>query len=316
VEGNCNDFIYIMDEVKEYIYPDRDKDIERLLLIRIFEETLLNLFTKGLLSGTTHTCIGQEYVPVSLMTSVRTGDVVFSNHRGHGHYLARYDDPEGLLAEIMGREGAICHGVGGSQHLYRDNEFISTGVQGESLPLAAGVAWHLKKEGKDSIAMTFIGDGTWGEGIVYETLNLAKLKELPLVVIVENNQISQTTPSSLNMAGTIEGRVKAFEIDYLHITSRDVWECRKLTALAIDKVRAAFNPLVIEFETDRLGSHSKGDDTRSPELIQQIKKNDWFLVLQQKYPEQFDRLLSKVQERIENIVQDVSYRPFSKWSIE
>ena len=291
------------------------KDIEKLLLIRVFEETLLDLFKKGLLNGTTHTCIGQEYIPVSLMTSTKKGDFIFSNHRGHGHYLARYMDPAGLLAEIMGREGAICHGVGGSQHLYRDNEFISTGVQGESLPLAAGVAWHFKKEGQDSIAMVFIGDGTWGEGIVYETLNLSKLKGLPLVVIVENNNISQTTPSSLNRAGTIEGRVRGFEIDYLHITSRDVCECRKLTAPAIDKVRQMSNTLVIEFETDRLNSHSTGDDTRSPEFIKQIKNNDWFLVLQHKYPEQFAGILPKVQKMIEDIVQDISSRPFSIWSV-
>src|SRR5690242_11518001 len=94
-----------------------DNDLELLLLIRHFEQAVLDLFSKGMLNGTTHTCIGQEYIPVAIKPLLHDGDFEFSNHRGHGHYLARFDDPEGLLAEIMGREGAVCHGVGGSQHI-------------------------------------------------------------------------------------------------------------------------------------------------------------------------------------------------------
>ena len=101
-----------------------------MLLIRHFEWTVLELFGAGLIAGTTHTCLGQEYVPVALNPLLREADMVFSNHRGHGHYLARYPDPTGLLAEIMGREGAVCGGSGGSQHLFRPG-FLSTGVQGE-----------------------------------------------------------------------------------------------------------------------------------------------------------------------------------------
>src|SRR2546423_5925326 len=86
---------------------DRD-DLDLLLLIRHFEEALLDLFARGRLNGTTHTCLGQEYIPVALRLLLRDDDFVFSNHRGHGHYLARFGDPEGLLAEIMGREGAVC----------------------------------------------------------------------------------------------------------------------------------------------------------------------------------------------------------------
>ena len=121
-----------------------DDDLELLLLIRHFELKLLELYGRGDLNGTTHTCLGQEYVPVALRPLLGDGDHVFSNHRGHGHYLARFRDPHGLLAEIMGREGAVCGGVGGSQHLHRDR-YLSTGVQGESLPVAAGVALHLKR---------------------------------------------------------------------------------------------------------------------------------------------------------------------------
>ncbi|MEU9835849.1 thiamine pyrophosphate-dependent enzyme, partial [Streptosporangium sp. NPDC048047] len=147
-----------------------DEDLRLLLLIRHFELALLRLFEAGELSGTTHTCLGQEYIPVALSRLLREDDFVLSNHRGHGHFLARYAEPYGLLAEIMGREGALCAGVGGSQHVYH-RRFLSTGVQGESLPVAAGVALALR--GSGALACAYIGDGTWGEGAVYEALNMA-----------------------------------------------------------------------------------------------------------------------------------------------
>ncbi|WP_433423707.1 thiamine pyrophosphate-dependent enzyme [Microtetraspora malaysiensis] len=122
--------------------PPSDQDLRSLLLIRHFELALLRLFEQGAVSGTTHTCLGQEYVPVALAPLLLDEDFVFSNHRGHGHFLARHAEPYGLLAEIMGREGALCGGVGGSQHVYH-RRFLSTGVQGESLPVATGVALKL-----------------------------------------------------------------------------------------------------------------------------------------------------------------------------
>src|SRR5205085_10545173 len=114
--------------------PPADADLATMLLIRHFELALLDLFARGELHGTTHTCLGQEYVPVALAPLLTARDYVFSNHRGHGHYIARFGDPDGLLAEIMGRAGGVCHGVGGSQHVFRDR-YLSTGVQGESLPV-------------------------------------------------------------------------------------------------------------------------------------------------------------------------------------
>ena len=95
--------------------------VEKLLKIRIFEKKLLELFSEGKINGTTHTCIGQEEVAVSIMNNIIEDDFIFSNHRGHGHYLARFNDMEGLFCEIIGKQGAICNGVGGSQHIKRRN---------------------------------------------------------------------------------------------------------------------------------------------------------------------------------------------------
>jgi pyruvate dehydrogenase E1 component alpha subunit len=279
-----------------------------LLTIRAFELALLRLFERGAVSGTTHTCLGQEYVPVAVSSLLTTADFVFSNHRGHGHYLARYDDPEGLLAEIMGRQGAVCGGVGGSQHILRDR-YLSTGVQGESLPVAAGVALHLRTAEPGRLACTYIGDGTWGEGSVYEALNIASLWRLPLLLVVENNGIAQSTPTPAHMAGTVAGRAAAFDVPSLTIISDDVTLIRDLLGDRVRAMRADPHPLVVEFVTRRVGPHSKGDDSRTREQLAQVADGDWARRYAVRFPEQYARADAQAGARIEAIVRDVSARP-------
>jgi pyruvate dehydrogenase E1 component alpha subunit len=281
-------------------------DLRTLLLIRHFETALLELFAQGLLHGTTHTCLGQEAVPVALMPLLDPGDFVFSNHRGHGHYLARFDDPAGLLAEIMGRDGAVCHGVGGSQHLRRDR-YLSTGVQGESLPLAAGAALHSARTEPGRLACAFIGDGTWGEGAVYETLNLAALWRLPLVVAVEHNGIAQSTPSAAAMAGTIAARAAAFGVAHLHVPELrgDVAAMRAMLEEPLKHVRDGAGPLVVEFAVHRLGPHSKGDDTRPAAAVAALP--DWYT------RHAGTPLDTQQRERVAAVVADVTARPPSTW---
>ncbi len=287
--------------------------LEKLLLIRHFEELLLSYFQAGKLNGTTHTCLGQEYIPAAVMPLLRDADFVFSNHRGHGHYLARFDDPQGLLAEIMGREGAVCHGVGGSQHIRR-SRYFSTGVQGESLPVAVGAALQLKREGQGALAMPFIGDGTWGQGAVYEALNMAALWRVPLAVIVENNHIAQSTPRALNLAGTIEGRVRAFGIEYLRCTGHDVEALRRQISPALARVRDSSNPLVIEFETERLGSHSKGDDTRDAAHLEDLRLRSWHAHYQAAFPKLFTEADARVRRRLDAVVEKLENAPPSRWT--
>ncbi|MFC4059391.1 thiamine pyrophosphate-dependent dehydrogenase E1 component subunit alpha [Planomonospora corallina] len=289
-----------------------DDDLELLLLIRHFELTLLRLYGRGELNGTTHTCLGQEYVPVALRPLLGPADFVFSNHRGHGHYLARFGDAHGLLAEIMGREGAVCGGVGGSQHIHRDR-YLSTGVQGESLPVAAGVALHLRRGGAGALACVYIGDGTWGEGAVYEALNLAALWGLPLLVVVENNGIAQSTPTGAHLAGSIAGRAAAFGIDHHLVVSADVNEIRPALAPLVARVREG-RPLVAEFRTHRLGPHSKGDDTRPPAQVRAARAHDWYARYAHDHPGHFHPSDERVRARVEEIAAEVAARPPSRWS--
>lgn len=289
-------------------------DLDLLLLIRHFEEALLDLFGRGMLNGTTHTCLGQEYIPVALRTLLRDDDFVFSNHRGHGHYLARFGDPHGLLAEIMGREGAVCRGVGGSQHILAPG-YLSTGVQGQSLPVAAGVALHLSRAGGGALAAAHIGDGTWGEGAVYEALNLAALWRLPLLVVVEHNKIAQSTPTEAQLAGTIAGRAAAFGVAHHRTAAVEPDVLRAELAPLLGRVRAGYGPLVVELDTHRVGPHSKGDDTRDTADLLAAKENDWYPRYAAALGERFAAADRRQRAAVAAVVGEVVARPEATWEM-
>src|SRR5947209_1993236 len=162
-------------------------------LIRKTEELLLRLFSQGLLSGTTHTCLGEELCAMSVVRALRhPDDIVLSNHRNHGHFLTYSGDFIGLVAEIMGRQAGVCGGIGGSQHLAH-RHFHSNGVQAGMTALGAGLALSKKFSQSRAIVTCFIGDGTLGEGLVYESMNLASVWRVPMLFVVEHNGIAQTT---------------------------------------------------------------------------------------------------------------------------
>jgi acetoin:2,6-dichlorophenolindophenol oxidoreductase subunit alpha len=294
------------------MYLPTAEDFRLLLLIRNFERKILELFEQGLLNGTTHTCLGQEHVPVALRTLIGPRDFVFSNHRGHGHYLARYDDPLGLLSEIMGRQGAVCHGVGGSQHVRRDR-FLSTGVQGQSLPVAAGMALHLKRSEPGRLACAYIGDGTWGEGAVYEALNLAALWRLPLLVVVEHNGIAQSTPTTAQLAGDIAGRARAFGIAHHRTESVGLTELRAELAPHVAAVRRDCLPLVAEIAVHRVGPHSKGDDTRPQEAIARAREGDWYQRYAAEFPRQMAYWDTETRRQVDRLAAEVAAAPLAAW---
>lgn len=186
-------------------------------LIREFEQLLLKLFGQGKLNGTVHTCVGQELVPVLLSAFIREEDTFFSNHRGHGHYIAKTDDVKGLLAEVMGRTTGCSGGFGGSQHLYKEKSFYSNGIQGGMAPIAAGYAFSRKISGKEGISVLFLGDGTLGEGTLYEAMNCAAIYQLPILFVLEHNGYAQSTCSKQTFAGTAKNRFEGFGLSLIHI---------------------------------------------------------------------------------------------------
>ena len=246
--------------------PRAERLYRRMRFIRRFEESLLGLFDRGLLNGTTHACIGQEADAVAIMEHLGDDDHVFSNHRCHGHFLARTGDALGLMAEIMGKPEGVCGGIGGSQHLCAPG-FMSNGVQGGIVPNAAGIALAKQLDGSAGLSVVFIGDGTLGEGATYETLNLASLWRLPLVVVLEDNEWAQSTPSSANLAGSIHDRFTAFGLPVFEIDSTDVEELDAVAERGLAQARTRQGPVAIVIHTYRLCHHSKNDDNRPADEV-------------------------------------------------
>ncbi|MCW5840939.1 MAG: hypothetical protein KIT77_06785 [Caldilinea sp.] len=246
----------------------RERFYAQMRLIRRTEQTFFDLYERGLMAGTVHTSIGQEACAAGVVNALdRARDVIFSSHRAHGHFLAYSDEVDGLVAELLGRAGGIVGGVGGTQHLHIRNLYTN-GVQGGIVPNAAGAALAEKLKQSGAIVVVFLGDGTMGQGVVYESMNLASLWSLPLLFVLEDNQYAQSTHRSQEHAGNLAGRAAAFGIEGAELEADDVFAVYEAASRAVDFVRANSRPYFLTLHTYRLAPHSKGDDTRSPEELE------------------------------------------------
>ena len=244
-----------------------------ILKIRRVEETLLKLVSEGKIFGTTHTSIGQEAIAMGVMSNIKNQDVVFSNHRCHGHYIA-YGGPLDLFfAEIMGKETGLCKGRGGSQHIQYKN-FYSNGIQGGIVGNATGIAFSQKFKEEDGMTVVFLGDGTMGQGLVYESMNLASLWNLPILFVVENNQYAMSTHYTKSVAGKIHERAQSFGIDADEIESNDVFELMDLFSSRFEFIRKNQKPFMQVIKTYRVAPHSKGDDHRDQSEIEPWLEKD------------------------------------------
>jgi 2-oxoisovalerate dehydrogenase E1 component len=256
------------------------------LLIRETEQALLRLFSEGRLSGTTHTCLGQELSQMSVVRALnRADDMIFSNHRNHGHFLTYTGNFRGLIGEVMGRESGVCGGIGGSQHLaFRG--FHSNGVQGGMTAIAVGHALALRREmtgkGASGLAAIIIGDGTLGQGLVYESLNLAAIWEVPALFVIENNGIAQTTPTASTTSGTLEGRAEAFGIRHWRLDDAAPDFLERVESV-VNETRRSGKPGCLIIDTRRMGPHSKGDDLR--EDVDLIRARDPLEAVGRRLPE-------------------------------
>jgi TPP-dependent pyruvate/acetoin dehydrogenase alpha subunit len=248
------------------------QDIYRQLsVIRCFEETVLANFPKGVFSGTTHTYLGQEANAVGVLRHLNSGDIVFSNHRCHGHFIAYGGDLRALFAEMMGKATGVCGGRGGSQHLHWRN-FYSNGVQGGIVPVATGMALAEKYNKTGAVAVCFLGDGTLGQGVIYESFNMASLWGAPILYVVEHNQIAQTTPTEQVFAGDIALRFAAFDISVTELDTSDVLKISAAAQKLLDEIRIQGGPRGLILHTHRFGPHSKGDDTRDSQLVAHLQE--------------------------------------------
>ncbi|MBO9691821.1 alpha-ketoacid dehydrogenase subunit alpha/beta [Chryseobacterium sp.] len=268
-------------------------DYSKAILIREFEKLLLDQFSKGKLNGTVHTCVGQETTAVAIASNFKKGDRIFSNHRGHGHFISINGDVKSLLAEMLGKESGISSGIGGSQHLY-NHDFISNGIQGGLAPVAVGYAYANKLKQNDSISIVFLGDGTMGQGIVYEALNLGAIYSSPTLFVMENNGYAQSTPFEMIKRGEMKNRIEGFGVKYIKTS---IWasDFEETVTRATLETREG-NPVFLEIECYRLNSHSKGDDNRETNEIAHYIEIDPINVFYKNFPEKASEYEAEAQK--------------------
>jgi pyruvate dehydrogenase E1 component alpha subunit len=233
-----------------------------MLEIRLFEERVQELFTEGLIQGTTHLCQGQEAVSVGAVAALKGQDYLTTTYRGHGHALARGMPMQDAFAELMGRETGCCRGMGGSMHLTDFSRGLigAFAIVGAGLPVALGAAISASLQHRDAVAMTFVGDGGTNIGSFHETLNMGAVWKAPLVVIVENNLYGEYSPLATTTAVTdLARRAEAHGIPGVIVDGQDVVAVHGVASEAVERARRGEGPTLIEAKTYRFRGHSRSD---------------------------------------------------------
>jgi TPP-dependent pyruvate/acetoin dehydrogenase alpha subunit len=233
---------------------------ERMVLIREFENEIHRLFLKGEVHGTTHLSAGQEAVPVGVCLALRPEDYVAGTYRGHGHALAKGTDPEPLAAEMLGRASGVCGGRAGSMNVIDlEHGLVGCfGIVGGSIAAATGAALTAQRNGR--VAVAFFGDGAVNQAYFSECLNFAKVAELPVVYVCENNFYGEFTPMQKVTAGRdIAARGAAFGIPSSVVDGNDLFAVHGAAVEAVQRARSGGGPTLLECQTYRHYGHSKSD---------------------------------------------------------
>jgi pyruvate dehydrogenase E1 component alpha subunit len=237
----------------------------RMSLIRLFEEQANELYRSAKMPGLTHLYIGQEAVAVGVCSALRRDDWITSTHRGHGHCLAKGAQPARMFAELLGKEAGYCRGKGGSMHIadHENGNLGANAIVGGSAGIATGAAFSAKHRGSDQVAVCFFGEGALGQGIVYETMNMAALWTLPVVYVCENNQYSEYTHFLETTAGELLARPRAFGIEAREVDGQDVLAVHGQALELVERARAGGGPAFLAANTYRYHGHHVGDVDRS-----------------------------------------------------
>ena len=244
---------------------DRVAWLRKMLEIRLFEDTVQELFMQGQIQGTTHLCQGQEAVCVGAVGALEERDYLTITYRGHGHALARGMTMEAAFGELMGRTSGCCSGVGGSMHLtdFSRNLIGAFAIIGPSYSVGLGAAMSAKLRGTDAVALAFCGDGATNIGTFHEALNMASVWNAPIVFVIENNlygeysPLRQTTPLD-----DLAERAKAHALPGVIVDGQDIVAVRDVVATAIARARAGDGPTLIEAKTYRYRGHSRTDPAK------------------------------------------------------
>jgi TPP-dependent pyruvate/acetoin dehydrogenase alpha subunit len=234
---------------------------ERLLLVRRCEERLMNLFASGEVPGFIHLSIGQEAVSVGVMNALRAQDTIASTHRGHGHAIAKGVALDTFFSELLAKDSGICRGRGGSMHIADMSVGMlgANGIVGAGVPIATGSALAHRAQSKGNVAVAFFGDGALAEGVVHESVNVARLWKLPILFVCEANGWSEFSPASSQIAFNLKSWAAAFDLPFVQVDGNDVVAVAQVAARLIDSLRAGGPPALLECVTKRVRGHYEGD---------------------------------------------------------
>src|SRR5262245_6751 len=247
--------------------------------IRAFEERVGELTRGNEVHGLVHLSIGQEAVAAGVCGALRADDIVYGNHRAHGHAIAKGAPLDRLMAELMGRAAGLCRGLGGSMHVVDvAHGFLgATGVVGGNVPLALGSALAGRRLGGDAVAVVFFGDGAVQGGIFIESVNLAALWRLPVLLVCENNGFAEfTTRSAHTVVERVGDVVAPYGLERETVDGNDVVAVREAAQRFLAAARAGRGPFLLECLTTRLSGHYEGDPhhRRDPNAIDPIARLD------------------------------------------
>jgi pyruvate dehydrogenase E1 component alpha subunit len=243
--------------------------------IRVFEERVGELTRADEVHGLVHLSVGQEAVAVGVCGQLRSDDAVYSGHRAHGHAIAKGAPLGRVMAELMGRHGGLCRGLGGSMHLVdAEHGFLgATGVVGGNVPLALGSALAGRLLGGDQVAVVFFGDGAVQGGIFVESVNLATLWSLPVILVCENNGFAEFTPRSAHTnVERVSDVVAPYGLERETVDGNDVVAVRDAFARFLAEARRGNGPMLLECLTHRLRGHYEGDPQR---YRQALADDEW-----------------------------------------
>jgi TPP-dependent pyruvate/acetoin dehydrogenase alpha subunit len=291
----------------------------RMLLIRGFEDRVQSLFLRGEVYGTTHLYSGQEAVAVGFASVLREGDRIACTYRGHGHLLAMGTDPTGLLAELLGRASGVNGGLAGSMNVVDPDHGVMGcyGIVGGSIATATGAALALRDSGR--VAVAYFGDGAVNQAYFFECLNFAKVLELPVVFVCENNRYGEYTPTEVVTPGGIVPRAAALGVSTSTVDGMDVWAVRALATEIVERARSGAGPEFVEAATYRFVGHSRSDPGKyRPEgELERWKERDPLLVAANRLREEYGlgedevaAVRSDVERELDEIEQAALASPF------
>ena len=246
--------------------PEKLKDaLRKMYLIRKFEEGAEDSYTRGLIHGTMHLCIGQEASSVGTCLSLSDNDQITSTHRGHGHCIAKGAEVAKMFSEFFGKETGYCRGRGGSMHIadVEKGNLGANGIVGGGIPIAVGAALSAKRLGTGAVVVCFFGDGANNEGAFHESLNMAAIWKLPVIFVCENNKYGMSTSTERSTAvPSIAIRAQGYGIPGASVDGNDISDVAEAIETAVKRARAGDGPSLIENVTYRWRGHSKSDRNR------------------------------------------------------